>query len=81
VVAPLSRVKMIAGYVLGLLPLHHSATILFEVTMGFGAPLRGSALSGLCAVLLLGRALSSWDLSSPTSSKRSFRLRNSYSYR
>ncbi|MBN1235952.1 MAG: ABC transporter permease [Methanotrichaceae archaeon] len=55
-VSPLSRVEMISGYVLGfsLFTLLQSATTLFVVTFGFGVPLRGSALTALAVVLLLG---------------------------
>jgi ABC-2 type transport system permease protein len=55
-VSPLSRVEMISGYVLGfsLFTLLQSATTLSVVTLGFGVPLQGSALTALAVVLLLG---------------------------
>lgn len=55
-VSPLSRVEMISGYVLGfsLFTLLQSATTLSVVTLGFGVPLEGSALTALGVVLLLG---------------------------
>ncbi len=55
-VSPLSRVEMVSGYVLGfsLFTLLQSATTLFVVTFGFGVPLRGSPLTALAVVLLLG---------------------------
>jgi ABC-2 type transport system permease protein len=55
-VSPLSRVEMVSGYVLGfsLFTLLQSATTLFVVTALFGVPLRGSALTALGIVLLLG---------------------------
>lgn len=55
-VSPLSRVEMIAGYVLGfsLFTILQSATTLLVVTFGFGVPLKGSALTALFVVLLLG---------------------------
>jgi len=55
-VSPLSRVEMISGYVLGfsLFTLLQSTTTLSVVTLGFGVPLQGSALTALAVVLLLG---------------------------
>lgn len=55
-VSPLSRLEMIAGYVLGfsLFTILQSATTLLVVTLGFGVPLKGSALTALFVVLLLG---------------------------
>lgn len=55
-VSPLSRVEMIAGYVLGfsLFTVLQSATTLLVVTLGFGVPLKGSPLTALFVVLLLG---------------------------
>ncbi|MGB5101651.1 MAG: ABC transporter permease [Methanothrix sp.] len=55
-VSPLSRVEMVSGYVLGfsLFTLLQSATTLFVVTALFKVPLRGSALTALAVVLLLG---------------------------
>jgi ABC-2 type transport system permease protein len=55
-VSPLSRVEMVSGYVLGfsLFTILQSATTLFVVTALFGVPLRGSALTALGIVLLLG---------------------------
>jgi ABC-2 type transport system permease protein len=55
-VSPLSRREMVSGYVLGfsLFTLLQSATTLVVVTFGFGVPLRGSALTALAVVLLLG---------------------------
>jgi ABC-2 type transport system permease protein len=55
-VSPLSRVEMVSGYVLGfsLFTFLQSATTLFVVTALFGVPLRGSALTALAVVLLLG---------------------------
>lgn len=55
-VSPLSRVEMVSGYVLGfsLFTLLQSATTLFVVAFGFGVPLRGSPLTALAVVLLLG---------------------------
>jgi ABC-2 type transport system permease protein len=55
-VSPLNRVEMISGYVLGfsLFTLLQSATTLSVVTLGFGVPLHGSALTALAVVLLLG---------------------------
>jgi ABC-2 type transport system permease protein len=55
-VSPLSRVEMVSGYVLGfsLFTLLQSATTLFVVTVLFGVPLRGSALTALAVVVLLG---------------------------
>ena len=55
-VSPLSRVEMIAGYVLGfsLFTVLQSATTLLVVTLGFGVPLKGSAFTALFVVLLLG---------------------------
>jgi ABC-2 type transport system permease protein len=55
-VSPLSRVEMVSGYVLGfsLFTLLQSATTLFVVTYGFGVPLRGSPLTAMAVVLLLG---------------------------
>ncbi|MEI8003256.1 MAG: ABC transporter permease [Methanothrix sp.] len=55
-VSPLSRVEMVSGYVLGfsLFTLLQSATTLFVVTALFGVPLRGSALTALAVVVLLG---------------------------
>ncbi|MDD1731411.1 MAG: antibiotic transport system permease protein [Methanosaeta sp. NSM2] len=55
-VSPLSRVEMVAGYVLGfsLFTILQSATTLFVVTFGFGVPMKGSALTALSVVLLLG---------------------------
>jgi ABC-2 type transport system permease protein len=55
-VSPLSRFEMISGYVLGfsIFTLLQSATTLFVVTFGFGVPMKGSALTALCVVLLLG---------------------------
>jgi len=55
-VSPLSRVEMVSGYVLGfsLFTLLQSATTLFVVTALFKVPLRGSALTALGIVLLLG---------------------------
>jgi ABC-2 type transport system permease protein len=55
-VSPLSRVEMISGYVLGfsVFTLLQSATTLSVVTLGFGVPLHGSALTALAIVLLLG---------------------------
>lgn len=55
-VSPLSRVEMVAGYVLGFsfFTILQSATTLFVVTFGFGVPMKGSALTALSVVLLLG---------------------------
>ncbi|MCK9565950.1 MAG: ABC transporter permease [Methanothrix sp.] len=55
-VSPLSRVEMVSGYVLGfsLFTLLQSATTLLVVTALFKVPLRGSALTALAVVLLLG---------------------------
>ncbi len=55
-VSPLSRVEMVSGYVLGfsLFTMLQSATTLFVVTYGFKVPLRGSVLTALAVVLLLG---------------------------
>lgn len=55
-VSPLSRVEMVSGYVLGfsLFTILQSATTLFVVTFGFGVPLRGSPITALAVVLLLG---------------------------
>ncbi|MCU0637056.1 MAG: ABC transporter permease [Methanothrix sp.] len=55
-VSPLSRFEMISGYVLGfsIFTLLQSATTLLVVTFGFGVPLKGSALTALLVVLLLG---------------------------
>ncbi|MFZ2473284.1 MAG: ABC transporter permease [Methanothrix sp.] len=55
-VSPLSRVEMVSGYVLGfsLFTLLQSATTLIVVTALFKVPLRGSALTALAVVLLLG---------------------------
>ena len=55
-VSPLSRVEMVSGYVLGfsVFTLLQSATTLFVVAFGFGVPLRGSPLTALAVVLLLG---------------------------
>ncbi|MEI6102623.1 MAG: ABC transporter permease [Methanothrix sp.] len=55
-VSPLSRVEMVSGYVLGfsLFTLLQSATTLFVVTALFKVPLRGSALTALAVVILLG---------------------------
>jgi len=55
-VSPLSQVEIVSGYVLGfsLFTLLQSATTLVVVTFGFGVPLRGSALTALAVVLLLG---------------------------
>ena len=55
-VSPLSRVEMVSGYVLGfsLFTILQSATTLFVVTTLFGVPLRGSPLTAMAVVLLLG---------------------------
>lgn len=55
-VSPLSRFEMISGYVLGfsIFTLLQSATTLLVVTIGFGVPLKGSALTAMLVVLLLG---------------------------
>jgi ABC-2 type transport system permease protein len=55
-VSPLSRVEMVSGYVLGfsLFTILQSATTLFVVTALFKVPLRGSAITALAVVLLLG---------------------------
>jgi ABC-2 type transport system permease protein len=55
-VSPLSRVEMVSGYVLGfsLFTLLQSATTLFVVTALFKVPLRGSPLTTMAVVLLLG---------------------------
>jgi ABC-2 type transport system permease protein len=55
-VSPLSRLEMVSGYVLGfsLFTLLQSATTLFVVTAFFGVPLKGSPLTAMMVVLLLG---------------------------
>ncbi|MGV8175196.1 MAG: ABC transporter permease [Methanothrix sp.] len=55
-VSPLSRFEMISGYVLGfsIFTLLQSTTTLLVVTFGFGVPLKGSALTAMLVVLLLG---------------------------
>lgn len=55
-VSPLSRVEIVSGYVLGFsfFTLLQSATTLLVVTYGFGVPMRGSPLTALAVVLLLG---------------------------
>jgi ABC-2 type transport system permease protein len=55
-VSPLSRVEMVSGYVLGFsfFTILQSATTLFVVTFGFGVPMKGSALTALSVVLILG---------------------------
>ncbi len=55
-VSPLSRLEMVSGYVLGfsLFTLLQSATTLFVVTAFFGVPLKGSPLTAMMVVVLLG---------------------------
>jgi ABC-2 type transport system permease protein len=55
-VSPLSRVEIVSGYVLGFsfFTLLQSTTTLLVVTFGFGVPMRGSPLTALAVVLLLG---------------------------
>jgi len=55
-VSPLSRVEVVSGYILGfsVFTLLQSATTLLVVTFGFGVPMRGSPLTALAVVLLLG---------------------------
>jgi ABC-2 type transport system permease protein len=55
-VSPLSRIEMIAGYILGfsLFAMIQSATTLLVVVFVFGVPMRGNPLLAFTIVLLLG---------------------------
>jgi len=54
--SPLSRVEFILGYILGFgtVAIIQSATTLLVLVFGFGVPMRGSPLSALATILLLG---------------------------
>jgi len=55
-VSPLRQVEIISGYVLGfsVFTLLQSTTTILVVVFGFGVPMRGSPLTALAVVLLLG---------------------------